>query len=359
MCGADEICGLAIDDMVLATHIGRYRFVFARWGAGTSQPAMNIHATLAAQGARPHILMCPPRHFAVTYSINPWMDPRSWADRGGNLHGEAESQWADLHRALATAGAAVETIEPVAGLPDLVFTANAAVVLDRKAVLSRFRHPERQNEEPIFAAAFCALATRGVLDDIKGLPEGLILEGAGDCIWDAKRRLFWLGCGFRSDPAAAAFLERQFGRPCVALTLADACFYHLDTALCVLPCGSMIYYPQAFAPAARAAIEALVAPEHRIPLDRADAERFAANAVCIHKTIVLSSCSASLRASLEERGYAVVQTPLHAFLRSGGSACCLTLRLDHRSDRLSENGSVARSESSAPAAASQRIRNRG
>jgi N-dimethylarginine dimethylaminohydrolase len=110
--------------------------------------------------------------------------------------------------------------------------------------------------------------------------------------------------------------------------LADACFYHLDTALCALPCGAVIYYPDAFTPAARATIEALVAPEQRIALDRADAERFAANAVCVGNTIVLSSCSNSLRLILEERGYAVVETPLHAFLRSGGSACCLTLRLD-------------------------------
>jgi N-dimethylarginine dimethylaminohydrolase len=294
---------------------------------------MNIH-TLARQSARPHILMCAPRHFAVTYSINPWMDPQSWADHGGNLHADAERQWAKLHHALVGAGAVVETIEPVAGLPDLVFTANAAVVLDRKAVLSRFRHPQRQNEEPIFAARFAALAERGVLDDVVRLPQGLILEGAGDCIWDAGRRLFWLGCGFRSDPAAGAFLERQFGRPCVPLPLAEACFYHLDTALCVLPCGGMIYYPQAFTPAARAAIEAHVAPEDRIELDLADAERFAANAVCIHNTIVLSVCSAALRDRLQARGYTVVQTPLHAFLRSGGSACCLTLRLDRRSDAI-------------------------
>jgi N-dimethylarginine dimethylaminohydrolase len=297
---------------------------------------MNIHATLAGAGARPHLLMCLPRHFAVTYSINPWMDPQSWADRGGNLRADAERQWATLHRALVSAGAELEAIEPVAGLPDLVFTANAAVVLDRKAVLSRFRHPQRQSEEPVFAASFAALAERGVLDNVVKLPEGLILEGSGDCIWDARRRLFWLGCGFRSEPAAGAFLERQFGYPCVPLPLAEACFYHLDTALCVLPCGSMIYYPQAFTPAARAAIEARVAPEHRIELDLADAERFAANAVCIYNTIVLSSCSASLRERLEARGYAVVQTPLHAFLRSGGSACCLTLRLDHRSGAIEQ-----------------------
>jgi N-dimethylarginine dimethylaminohydrolase len=274
--------------------------------------------------------MCPPRHFAVTYSINPWMDPRSWAG-DGHLHDEAQHQWTALRDALIAAGAAVETIEPVADLPDLVFTANAAVVLDRKAVLSRFRHPERRNEEPVFAARFAALAARGLLDQVLPIPDGIILEGAGDCIWDPRRRLFWLGCGFRSDVAAASFLERQLGHRCLPLPLADACFYHLDTALCALPCGSVIYYPGAFKPAAQATIEAHVAPEHRIALDRADAERFAANAVCIGDTIVLSSCSSALRTMLNERGYAVVETPLHAFLRSGGSACCLTLRLDHRS----------------------------
>jgi len=293
---------------------------------------MNIHATHAETGARPRLLMCPPRHFAVTYSINPWMDPKAWADRGGNLHGEAQRQWADLHRALVTAGAQIDVVEPAAGLPDLVFTANAAVVLDGKVVLSRFRHPQRRDEEPIFAAGFTALAERGVVDDVVELPEATILEGAGDCIWDVRRRLFWLGCGFRSDPAAASFLERQFGHACVPLKLADACFYHLDTALCALPCGAVMYYPGAFTPAARATIEARVAPGDRIALDRADAERFAANAVCIGNMIMLSSCSAALRSTLKDRGYSVVETPLHAFLRSGGSACCLTLRLDHRSN---------------------------
>ena len=284
-------------------------------------------STLAA----PHLLMCPPSHFAVTYSINPWMDPRTWADEGEALHAEAARQWSALHDALIKAGAAIETIVPEAGLPDLVFTANAAIVLDGKALLARFRHPERRNEEPVFAAGFRALQARGWINELIEMPEGVALEGAGDCIWDRARGLFWMGCGFRSDAAAAHVVEEVFGAPCFGLALADPSFYHLDTALCALPCGAVIYYPGAFSDQALELIHRHVAPDKRIALTQADAARFAANAVCIGRVIVLSSCSEELRRALERRGYAVVETALHAFLRSGGSACCLTLRLDHAS----------------------------
>jgi N-dimethylarginine dimethylaminohydrolase len=276
--------------------------------------------------------MCPPRHFAVTYSINPWMDPRAWADEGATLHAEATRQWSALHDALGAAGATIETVAPAPGLPDLVFTANAAVVLDRKALLAQFRHPERRNEEPVFAASFQALQARGLIDEAIQMPEGVSLEGAGDCLWDNARSLFWMGCGFRSDAAAADVVEKVFGAPCRALQLANPSFYHLDTALCALPCGAVIYYPGAFTPEALALLHRHVPPDDRIALTPEDAARFAANAVCIGRTIVLSSCSEELRRALEQRGYSVVETPLHAFLRSGGSACCLTLRLDHGSD---------------------------
>src|SRR5437868_2838216 len=146
----------------------------------------------------PRFLMCPPQHFAVTYSINPWMDPAAWADRGNALHASAESQWSALHGRLSESGAVIETVVPHEGLPDLVFTANAAVVLDGKALLARFRHPERQSEQPVFAAAFRALQTRGLIDEVIEMPHGVALEGAGDCLWDGKRALAWMGCGFRS-----------------------------------------------------------------------------------------------------------------------------------------------------------------
>lgn len=310
---------------------------------------MSIHATLA-QTPQPRFLMCSPRHFAVTYSINPWMDPQAWADGGAALHADAQRQWAGLCHALAAAGAAIEMLEPALGLPDLVFTANAAVVLDGKAVLARFRHGERRGEEPLFAATFRALQARGTIDEILELPAGITLEGAGDCIWDARRSLFWMGSGFRSDAAAGPILEQYLGVRCRTLELADPNFYHLDTAFCVLPCGSAIYYPPAFTSAALAAIHELVTPGDRIALDHADAARFAANAVCFGRSLVLSSCGETLRRDLEVRDYTILETPLHAFLHSGGSACCLTLRLDHRSSMASVDAAerCAVSDSEAP-----------
>jgi N-dimethylarginine dimethylaminohydrolase len=287
--------------------------------------------TSATLGSTPRLLMCPPQHFAVTYSINPWMDPTEWADDGAALQARAGQQWTALHAALLATGAMIETIAPLAGAPDLVFTANAAVVLDGKALLARFRHPQRQIEEPVFAAGFRALADHGLIDEVIELPRGITLEGAGDCLWDRTRKLFWMGCGFRSDEAAAREVEAAFGVPCLPLRLSEASYYHLDTAMCALPCGGVIYYPGAFTPAALDTIHAHVAPAGRIALSPDDAAHFAANAVVVGRNIVLSSCSEKLRRVLEHRGYRVVETALDAFQRSGGSACCLTLRLDHRS----------------------------
>jgi arginine dihydrolase len=285
----------------------------------------------ASAALGPTYLMCPTDHFAVSYSINPWMEPKAWADESSLLRSRAKRQWDDLVTTLLSARASVRSMPASDGVPDLVFTANAAVVLDRKALLSRFRYAERQPEEPIYAAAFEQLHASGLFDEIVAMPDDVVLEGAGDCIWDPVRRLFWMGYGFRSEIAAAAVVERTFGARSLALELKDPRFYHLDTALCALPCGAVLYYPGAFTPLALEILYSRVAPEDRLALGEMDASAFAANAVAFQGTIVLSRCSARLRRVLEERGYAVLETPLDAFLRSGGSACCLTLRLDHRS----------------------------
>ena len=288
-------------------------------------------STSSPRSSGPRYLMCPPDHFAVTYTINPWMDPQDWAKDPGRSHRIAKQQWNDLVAALISAGANVQAMASPPSLPDLVFTANAAVVLDGKALMSRFRHGERRGEEPVYARVFQALYAAGFIGELVLLPDDVVLEGAGDCIWDPARALFWMGHGFRSDFRAAAVVEQTFGQRCVALQLADPRFYHLDTALCALPCGGVLHYPGAFTPLALEILYASVAPRDRIALDEIDACAFAANAVVADQTIVMSRCSSALRQTLEQRGYTVLQTSLDAFLQSGGSACCLTLRLDHRS----------------------------
>jgi N-dimethylarginine dimethylaminohydrolase len=275
-------------------------------------------------------LMCRPEHFAVSYTINPWMDPESWT-RDERAHFAAAREWRALHATLLDLGASIELVPPAAGLPDLVFTANAGVVLDRQVLLARFRHPQRAREEPHFEAAFRALQAHGLIDGITKLPPGLVLEGAGDCVFDATRNLFWMGYGPRSDAAARHVVADMFGQEVAALELADERFYHMDTALCPLDGGELMYLPGAFTRAGRAEICARVAPRDRIELGAADGNRFAANAVCLGKTLIVSDAGEHLCAELKARGYRVVKSPLPSFLRSGGSAFCLTLRLDRRS----------------------------
>jgi N-dimethylarginine dimethylaminohydrolase len=288
-----------------------------------------------------HFLMCRPDHFAVDYAINPWMNPSSWAQQSKVLVDASQREWAALHRTLAALGAAIELVPPVPRLPDLVFTANAAVVLDRKAVLARFRHPERRGEEAPFERGFNALKARGIIEAVVKLPDGLVLEGAGDCVWDRTRNMYWMGYGPRSDRDAAPVIKDMMGVDTVSLELVDPRFYHLDTALCPLTRSEVMFVPEAFSREGLARIHERLAPSHRIEVPIEDACHLAANAVCVGDTIVMSQCGDGLRRRLSERGYHVVTTPLPSFLRSGGSAFCLTLRLDLRSLDFENNAAVA------------------
>ncbi len=288
-----------------------------------------------------HFLMCRPDYFAVDYVINPWMNPQSWAQQSNVLVDASRREWTALHRTLASLGAAIELVPPAPRLPDLVFTANAAVVLDRKAVLARFRHPERRGEEVPYERGFHALKARGIVDKVVKLPGDIVLEGAGDCVWDRARNMYWMGYGPRSDRKAAPVIKDFLGVETVPLELVDPRFYHLDTALCPLTRSEVMFVPEAFTSQGRALIHERVAPALRIEVPMEDACQLAANAVCVGDTVVMSHCGDRLHRRLSERGYHVITTPLPSFLRSGGSAFCLTLRLDLRSLDLENSAAVA------------------
>ncbi|HEY9219789.1 MAG TPA: arginine deiminase-related protein [Phenylobacterium sp.] len=280
---------------------------------------------------RPLILMTDPAHYGVSYQINPWMRPEAWNDERAR---SARLASASLCAALQAAGAQVEILPGQSGLPDMVFPANAAVVLDGIALLARFRHPERQGEEAPFRAEFEALRRRRLIDEIVTLPEGVLHEGAGDALWDAGRQLFWTGHGPRSTQTSARVIADVFGQEVVPLELATDSFYHLDTCFCPLPGGEVLFFPPAFTEAGLRDICDFTTADQRLEASPEDAAAFCVNAVCLDRTIVMAKAPARLRAQLSERGYRVVEIDLAPFILSGGAAFCMTLRLDQTTAAL-------------------------
>jgi len=280
----------------------------------------------------PSILLVDPAHFEVSYVINPWMKPGAWAaDPEGHRH-EARASFDALRAALVHAGAEVSVIAGVAGQPDMVFPANAAVVLDGRAMVARFACPERQGEERPYYEALEWYREQNLLREVVMFPEGCFQEGAGDAIWDAGRFLFWAGYGQRSVLAATTELASFFGQEIVPLELATDRFYHLDTCFCPLSGGEVLYYPPAFTPETLERIEARVAPSQRLVASEADAAAFCVNAVNIGRTVIMARAPDHVRAMLAGCGYEVVDVNLDPFILSGGGAYCMTLRLDRSSE---------------------------
>jgi N-dimethylarginine dimethylaminohydrolase len=277
--------------------------------------------------------MSPPDFFSVDYVINPWMDPAAWQLSAGQLAHDAITGWQALKSTYERLGVTVDVEPPVKGLPDLVFTANAAVVLDGIVLLARYRYPERQGEEPENAAFFETLRRQGAVERLVTMPDGIVFEGAGDAIWDPSRKLFWTGHGQRSSLDASAVIARVFGRETRPLRLVDPRFYHLDTCLCVLPGGEALYYPPAFDADGLETLNSGFGPEQLIPVPDEDALKLATNAFpATRHDVVFGYCGPAMAAELARRGYNAHPTDLGSFARSGGSAFCLTLRLDARSE---------------------------
>ncbi|MCP2341721.1 dimethylargininase [Actinomadura rupiterrae] len=256
-------------------------------------------------------LMCPPRHFDVTYSINPWMEPGKPVD--ADL---AMAQWDRLRNLYVGLGHRVELIDPIPGLPDMVFAANGATVVDGRVLAARFKHEQRAAEGPAYAAWF---RERG-----HTVHDGAFVnEGEGDLLVTGDRIL--AGHGFRTDPRAHAEAEAALGLPVVPLTLVDPRFYHLDTALAVLDHEEVMYYPAAFDARSRAVLEELY-PDAITATD-ADAEVFGLNAVCDGRHVLLPEQAVHLIDRLWERGFVPIGVDLGELLKSGGSAKCCTLEI--------------------------------
>jgi N-dimethylarginine dimethylaminohydrolase len=262
----------------------------------------------------PRILMCPPDHYGIEYEINPWMN-RSL----GAIRDLAFRQWTKLRDTLASLGAKVEVMTPQPGLPDLVFTANAGLMFHNRFLSSRFKHEVRAKESPVFDAWF---AEHGF--DVEHLPENHFHEGAGDALFCGEA--LFAGYRTRSDATAHQWVAQSLGVRVLPLELVNPRFYHLDTCFCPLATGVALYHPEAFDTYGRRVLHTHVPT--LIPVVEAEAHRFGCNAVVVGKTVVNNSRCPQLASDLAKHGYASIEVELDEFLKAGGSAKCLTLRLD-------------------------------
>jgi len=261
--------------------------------------------------------MCPPKHFSVEYVINPWMA----GNEGAPDLELANRQWKTLRDSLSSV-ADIVLMDPQPDLPDLVFTANAGVVYGNKAIASHFMPHERRPEEPHLKSWF-----RDNGFELLDLDEKIGFEGAGDCLLDHGGRWLWTGYGFRTEIEAHAEIQAFFDVEVVSIKLTDSRFYHIDTCFCPLTGGFLMYHPPAFDFDSRMAIESRIPSHKRIVVDTEDAGNFACNAVNVGDMIFMNKASDALRSRLLVAGFKVNEVDLSEFLKAGGSAKCLTLKL--------------------------------
>ncbi len=267
--------------------------------------------------SRPTYLMCPPQWYDVDYVINPWM--------AGNLHrpsrDRAFAQWRGLYDALHRL-ADVRVLHPREGSPDMTFIGHTGVVQHGVAAISNFAHSEREAEAQhlrrwMHEAGFLLWET----------PRESAFEGEGDVLFDPNGRHIWAAHGSRTCEHCHRHLASAWHASVTSLHLVDPRFYHLDTCFAPLAVGFLLYFPAAFDATSLARIQAAYAPEKRIPVTEAEAIQFACNVINIGEHILMSNVASNLAARLSANGYNVAQIDLSEFLRGGGSAKSLALRL--------------------------------
>jgi N-dimethylarginine dimethylaminohydrolase len=258
-----------------------------------------------------HYAMTAPTFFTVEYAINPWMDTETPVDVG-----LAVRQWEGLRHAYESLGHTVELVEPVAGLPDMVYAANGGLIVDGKAVVARFAYPQRQGEAAAYAEWMSA-------HGFEPLHTKHTNEGQGDLLVVGPMVL--AGWGFRTDRRAHDEIAEMIGMPLVSLELVDPRFYHLDTALAVLDDQTIAYYPTAFSEESRARLKELF-PD-AIEVASADAYVLGLNVVSDGLHVFHPAAAVGFAAQLTDAGFEPIGIDLSELLKGGGSVKCCTLEV--------------------------------
>lgn len=278
--------------------------------SGQAGGAADPHATPVS----PAFLMCPPDYFAVSYEINAWMHVDVQPDPE-----RAREEWHTLVRSITSAGGIVHTLDPVPGLPDMVFTTDVGLVHRGRFVRGRFRHPERRPEVGLCADWFTAREADVIELPLQG---DQFLEG-GDLATFGGYLVG--GHGFRSEGVAQAQLAEHLGLRFLPITLVDPCMYHIDISFCALDDRHALIAPCAWDRASCERVEQVVLEP--LVLERDEALTFCANAVVVGSTVIMPACPARVGRVLERWGYDICVSPVGEFIKAGGAAHCLSLAL--------------------------------
>lgn len=260
-------------------------------------------------------LLCAPKHYDVSYEINAWMHVDNRPDRS-----LASKQWNTLKETLEKIGCNLRLIEQEPGLPDMVFTANGGLISGSKAILPSFAFKERQGETPFFQRWFNEYG-------LETIPVTNNFEGEGDALFVGNDTLF-CGFGFRSSPEAYNEISKVLGlsnENLIHCHLIDPYFYHLDTCFCPLNDKIGFYYPGAFTKNSQADMERRLSL-FKVPQE--EARRFACNAVVLGSDVVLPTGCRAVCDFLRDKGFTPHEVEMSEYLKAGGAAKCLSLRLD-------------------------------
>jgi N-dimethylarginine dimethylaminohydrolase len=267
--------------------------------------------TITRQASPRHYAMTPPTFFAVEYVINPWMDTSTAVDPH-----VAMNQWETLRQTYKELGHTVELVEPIAGLPDMVYAANGGLLVNGEAVVARFAYPQRAGE----SGAYAEWMTRHGFHPAKTRH---VNEGQGDLL--VVGSIVLAGYGFRTEREAHAEIAAHVGMPMVSLELVDPRFYHLDTALAVLDDTTIAYYPPAFSDEARTTLLELF-PD-AIEVAQADANVLGLNVVSDSLNVVMPAAATGFAEQLRAAGFRPIGVDLSELLKGGGSVKCCTLEV--------------------------------
>jgi N-dimethylarginine dimethylaminohydrolase len=260
-----------------------------------------------------HLLVSDTQHFRIEYQINPYMRRSDQPDSA-----TARAEHRDIVAAHIALGRCVEYIPSAAGCPDMVYTANAALICGGQAVLAR-PPAQRYRERRHFRSW---LRRRG----FEVLDPPFPFSGQGDALPCGD--LLLAGHGQRTDRRMHRYLARHLGYEVVPLRTIGPRWYDLDLVVAIIRAPDTVAYcPQALDAASRSAMRSLGLDLIEVTTD--EAAKFALNLVGDGRSVTMTRGAPRLAATLRSRGFEVVELSTSQLRKGGGGVRCTSLTLDN------------------------------